>query len=199
MNAVMRAGLTWGRNKIRTVRQGRRTQRLSALLDGEDFAPIVNHTLGRIRSIVFIIPGMGAYSGGHTSILRCGTALAKHGYRVYYMTSIVQKKDDMEATARINLSHYEGEILERDDQFCTSDDVVIATSWATVYYAKKLPGYKMYFIQDYEPYFYPMGDEYLLARKTYAYQLHMISLGGWNAELIQRETGNEVQDPRVLA
>ena len=53
--------------------------------------------------------------------------------------------------------------------------LVIATSWDTVSFVKKLSGYKMYFVQDYEPYFYPFGELSLLAKKTYEQGLHMVS------------------------
>ncbi|KMO55031.1 glycosyltransferase, partial [Lacticaseibacillus rhamnosus] len=42
----------------------------------------------------------------------------------------------------------------------------------------------MYFVQDYEPYFYPYGDRYQMARRTYSLGLHMVSLGPWCAHMI---------------
>ena len=51
--------------------------------------------------------------------------------------------------------------------------------WDSSYIVKKLPGYKMYFVQDYEPYFYPYGEKYILAKKSYELGLHMVTLGPW--------------------
>lgn len=64
-------------------------------------------------------------------------------------------------------------------------DVVMATNWASVYCARLLQGYKIYFMQDFEPLFYPMNEEYILAKKTYSFGFHIISLGKWNAKQIE--------------
>jgi glycosyltransferase involved in cell wall biosynthesis len=37
----------------------------------------------------------------------------------------------------------------------------------------------MYFVQDFEPFFYPMGSEYLLAENTYREGLYHITSGPW--------------------
>ena len=66
-------------------------------------------------------------------------------------------------------------------------DVVIATSWESVYYSRKISGYKMYFIQDYEPYFNLYGESYIMAQKSYEVGYHMVSLGKWNKHMIEKE------------
>jgi len=56
-------------------------------------------------------------------------------------------------------------------------DIIIATSWQSVYYVRNFSGYKAYFVQDFEPYFFKLNERYLLAKKTYELGLHIISLG----------------------
>lgn len=61
-------------------------------------------------------------------------------------------------------------------------DLAIATLWSTASFveisdAKK----KAYFVQDWEPSFYPVGEEYLSALSTYLLELNKITIGKWLA------------------
>ena len=159
---------------------------INSLLEEVDFTPIVNEIPQKIKSITFVIPGMPAFSGGHTSILRLGTELSKRGYEVGYVSFAPQSIDDMKKNAEINLANYKGKILG-DDITKVKSDVVFATSWESVYYSRKMSGYKMYFIQDYEPYFYMFGEAFIIAQKTYELGFHMISLGAWNKHMVEKE------------
>ena len=82
---------------------------INSLLEEVDFTPIVNTVPKNIKSITFVIPGMPAFSGGHTSILRLGTELSKRGYDVGYVSFAPQNIDDMKRNAEINLLSYKGE------------------------------------------------------------------------------------------
>ncbi len=139
--------------------------------------------------IAFIVPKIAAYSGGHTSILRLGTYLTDLGHDVYYIAYEDAKREEMEKNARINLPNYKGTILEKDAISLSTYDIGIATFWFTCYFLLMYQhcfGHKVYFIQDFEPYFYPMGDNYLLALNTYSLGFHMISLGPWCKKIIEK-------------
>lgn len=138
------------------------------------------------NKILFVLERMAKYSGGQTSILRLGTELSKLGYEVGYIVYKAQSKADMVECATFNLAGYKGEMYTNKSIDKIKSDIVIASSWDTVAFAKKIPGYKMYFVQDYEPYFYPFGELFLLAQKTYEQGLHMVSLGPWNKEMIEK-------------
>jgi hypothetical protein len=133
---------------------------------------------------------MVRFHGGQTSILRLGTELAKQGYLVYYAVYKNQSKEEMKICASSNLEGFLGNLISSAAflklQQKKSPDVIVATSFDTVSYAKKFSGYKMYFVQDYEPYFYPFGEMFFLAKKTYEQGLHMVSLGAWNQEMIKK-------------
>ena len=141
------------------------------------------------KRIVFIITRMVRFHGGQTSVLRLGTELAKQGYNVAYAVYKSQSRKEMQICAASNYEVFEGKlytakVLERMIDEQKGADIVIATSWDTVSYAKRLNGYKMYFVQDFEPYFYSFGEKFLLAKKTYEQGLHMVSLGAWNKDMI---------------
>lgn len=144
-----------------------------------------HNTFQKGDKILFVLERMAKFSGGQTSILRLGTELSKLGYQVGYIVYKPQTKADMIECATFNLAGYQGEMYTDKSLGKIKSDIVIASSWDTVAFAKKIPGYKMYFIQDYEPYFYPFGELFLLAQKTYEQGLHMVSLGPWNKEMVE--------------
>lgn len=152
-----------------------------------NFEQIENTPIEKINRIIFIVPGIEKYSGGHTSILRLGTQLANE-YEVIYASYITEDIVDMKDAAVFNLENYKGEILNLTDIITTENDILIATFWESVYFIKNLKGYKMYFVQDYEPYFYEYGEDYILSENTYKLGLHVVSLGKWNIEKIKKLT-----------
>lgn len=150
-----------------------------------DFERINNTPLDSCKTVAFVVPTLLSFSGGHTSILRLGTYLSNFGYEVSYVSYENQSQIEMKKIADCNLNNNKGEFYGREALQNLNSDIVIATSWESVYHVKKLNGYKMYFVQDYEPYFYTYGEKYLLAKKTYELGLHMVSLGRWNMEMIK--------------
>ncbi len=160
---------------------------LDALLKDEDFKKVKNSNIASVKVITFVVPGIYKGSGGMTSILRIGSYLANEGYQVQYVNYTAQSEADMQRQAPACLAQCRGTFLEKGKMNQLETDVVIATSWVSVYYAKKIKGYKMYFIQDYEPYFEKFGEKFLLAKKTYEFGFHMISLGQWNKKKILHE------------
>ncbi len=61
-------------------------------------------------------------------------------------------------------------------------DVLFATHWSTVKYAQENRNATrdvMYFVQDFEPYFDPMGSDYIMAEDTYRLGLYHITSGLW--------------------
>lgn len=66
-------------------------------------------------------------------------------------------------------------------------DLLFATFWKTAKIVRDYPysWKKAYFIQDFEPYFYPMGDDFLFVENTYKYGLYPITIGKWLAKKMQ--------------
>lgn len=142
-------------------------------------------------SIAFIISGMPRGSGGHTSILRLGTYLVEFGHEVYYISYKREKRKQMIANAEYNLNGFKGELLGPEALNSTRVDIGVATYWLSAYYLWNTDNvrYKAYFIQDYEPDFYPAGDIREFVRNTYRMGYHMISLGAWNKRRIEKDIG----------
>lgn len=140
-------------------------------------------------SIAFIVPEISRFSGGHTGILRLGTYLSNMGHSVDYIAINDRPVEEMKKNATVNFSGWRGRILNKEAINKNYYDVGIATKWNTCYHLiahQNNFGLKAYFIQDFEPFFYPMSDHYLLSLNTYKMGLKMISLGPWNAKMIEK-------------
>ncbi len=70
-------------------------------------------------------------------------------------------------------------------------DVLFATGWETAYpvFNESISIKKMYFVQDFEPLFYPMGTDYILAENTYKFGFDGVTAGGWLAQKLSKEYG----------
>ena len=159
---------------------------VNSVLEYENFEGEQNAKPQKTSNIGIIVGSIVRYSGGHTSILRLGTGLSKNGKTVTYISFKNQSLEKMQEAAKGNLPSVEGKFAKLQDVSPETYDIIIATSWQSVYYARRFEAYKMYFVQDYEPYFFKLNERYLLAKKTYELGLHIVSLGKWNIEQIKR-------------
>lgn len=176
--------------KMRLKRENNRILQM----DWINVNPIKNEKPNKIEKIVFVIPCIDAYGGGITSILRLGSYLAVNGYDITYADySENQSIQDMENNAKICLSDYKGKVAYLNDVIDCKFDIVIATNTMSVYYANRLSGYKMTFVQDYEPLFYAAGDWHYFAIKSYQLGFHMVSLGEWNKSMILKNVDESLQ------
>ena len=160
---------------------------VNSAMDTEGFAEqIVNVPPKSVHRIAFIIQGIAKFSGGITSILRLGTYLEEYGHSVSYLDFTNQSMNELNSNATFNLSNYKGSIKNYYKADKEGYDVVIATSWESFYRLNKFNAYKMYFVQDFEPYFSRFNEKFLLAKKTYELGAHIVSLGSWNIEMIKK-------------
>ena len=168
---------------------------VEGLLKNYDPSGVENVPPRKCESIAFVITRMVRFHGGQTSVLKLGTELAKQGLQVYYLIYKRQTEKDMEYCAGENFAGYQGKCMHLDEYLRNvrknrlgEADFVCATSWDTVSFTKKfVNSCKLYFVQDYEPYFYKYGEEFLMCRSTYMQGLHMISLGSWNRDMILKD------------
>lgn len=153
-------------------------------------APISQQLLKKdAYSICFLLPAITAYSGGITGIFRLGTYLANFGHQVTYIDCNNAVVAESITNAKINFQQFKGDIITLQTLNTLNDsfDIGISTLWDTAYILKQYNArfsYKMYFIQDFEPAFYPLGDLYFMCSKTYQFGFHLVSLGPWNAKKI---------------
>lgn len=81
----------------------------------------------------------------------------------------------------------------------------VATGWQTAYMAMRFQAtrFRCYFVQDFEPWFYAMGSNYVLAEDTYRMGLVGITDGNWLRDKLVADYGMEAHsvgfsfDPRI--
>jgi glycosyltransferase involved in cell wall biosynthesis len=161
------------------------------LLGSFEFSGSVNNIAPKkINTAVMILPNIYPNLGGVTSALRILTSIQNHGCQV---TVAVIGDMDIDAAKRNAvrcMPEFNGEVRRAEDCLENEYDICIATNWNTAYWAQKFSGYKVYFVQDYEPGFYEADDFSYLAKETYSFGYHIISLGKWNIEKIQKNVPN---------
>jgi len=148
---------------------------------------------GRPLRIGWITTPPGAGSGGHTTMFRMveGLERAGHDNRLYlYDTS----HSDIARHERVIRENWSGVAasVHGVDSGAMEADVWIATSWQTAHVLAsrpQLPGRRMYFVQDYEPYFYARGSLYALAEDTYRFGFTGITAGAWLADELEQRFG----------
>lgn len=146
-------------------------------------------------SIVIPEPFEGA--GGHRNIFRVARAFTQQGHKVTIYIDGPSGRFLRNSSIKKFVTKA---FFETNAEFCLDSeqiepcDLLIATHWHTAYIVQKyrhrciLP---CYFIQDFEPYFYPMGEEYVQAYATYSFGFSSIASGKWAAEMVERISGKE--------
>ena len=145
---------------------------------------------GRKLKISWIVPGLIIGGGGHRNILRAAYHLEQFGHELeLYFTST--DLDSRQLKQMVNEHFYPLECrMHRYEGTINKTDVLFATHWSTVdpaLKARHVAGEVMYFVQDFEPMFAPMGTEYILAENTYRQGLYCITSGPWCEHLLRRD------------
>lgn len=141
----------------------------------------------------WVIPELGIGSGGHINIFRFIEMLSRKGIsnRIYIYNPVCEHKEsDLLYFIR---KYYD---VESDNisfgldvnnmDFCHG---IVATSWQTAYFVNRFDNTlsKFYFVQDFEPYFYPSGSQFLFAENTYKFGLMGLTAGYWLKEKLFNE------------
>jgi len=145
-------------------------------------------------TINWVMPPPGRGSGGHTTIFRFMRYIEQAGHtcRIYLYAdggggSTAPIEAVMDSFPRVKAKMY---WLNEGEEMLPAE-AIMATSWETAYavYNSGITAKKLYFVQDYEPYFYPVGSFYSLAENTYKMAFHGITAGNWLATKLTRDFG----------
>ncbi|MDR6504448.1 glycosyltransferase family 1 protein [Arthrobacter oryzae] len=137
----------------------------------------------------------GAGSGGHTTLFRMVRGMEERGHRCTILL-YNRHHGDMErhcAVIRRSWPELAADIVEMP-AVLGGFDACVASSWETAHVlaARAPSGSQLgayYFIQDYEPYFYPRGSLYALAEDSYRFGFTHLALGEMVAGTLRREVG----------
>ena len=148
---------------------------------------------GRALKISWIIPRLIIGGGGHRNIIRCAYHLEQLGHRVSLHFIDSADPGDVGSQVREHFYPFEGHVGLLNDDFPVSD-IIFATHWSTVAPAERFKdraGEIVYFVQDFEPFFYAMGSEYVLAETTYRKGFYAITSGIWCEHFLRTSYGAE--------
>lgn len=135
----------------------------------------------------------GAGSGGHTTFFRMveGMEAAGHTCVLYLYDPF---KGDLERHTRMIRGFWPGvkaEVRSVADGLAPLD-AYVASAWETAHVlaAKAdVATRRLYFVQDFEPFFYPQGSEYVLAEDTYRFGFRSITVGPMLATMLRDRFG----------
>lgn len=136
-------------------------------------------------------PGPG--SGGHTTLFRMVEAAEQRGHQCTLFL-YDRNSDDVRRHEQVIRRHWpkiRAGIRSATRGF-DGMNAIVASSWGTAHVVARLAPRTMncfYFIQDYEPYFYPRGALYALAEDTYRFGFVNIALGEMVASTLSHELG----------
>ena len=143
----------------------------------------------------WVIPEMGPGSGGHINIFRFVRNLNEMGFsnRIYIMNPVNLTTDQMARDFMVEYFDFDYPDIEIHVDVATMRyaHATIATSWQTAYCVRDFDNSisKFYFVQDFEPYFYAMGSEYVFAENTYKFGFRGITAGDWLKDKLRDEYG----------
>lgn len=147
------------------------------------------------KKIAWVMPHPGKGSGGHRTIIQNVNALLRAGYEcdIYVEEDMVStpemvKEKINEYYEKCDANVYVGIRMRKEY------DILFATGWQIVDFVKQVPAKrKAYFIQDFEPWFFPMGDQYLITENSYRYGFKPVTIGRWLAHKMLAEYNNPVK------
>lgn len=148
----------------------------------------------RLR-IAWLMPPPGKGSGGHMTLFRFIKYFEEAGHECRIYLHNPGKGSTVEAVHELMGDGFPTvkakstmRWLQQSEDF-DECDVLFATSWQTAYtvYNSNVNAKKFYFVQDFEPYFYPVGGHSILAENTYKLGMRGITAGGWLSKRLSSE------------
>lgn len=136
---------------------------------------------GKKGTIAWIVPWFSKGSGGHRTIFTNLNHLVENGYKCDMYVQSLQNEYPNQIYNRLveDYGEFKGDVFS-GYQLAQKYDMVIATGWDTAEtVAKSDADKKLYFIQDFEPWFFPMSSEYMMAEQSYSYGLQGVTIGKW--------------------
>lgn len=144
-------------------------------------------------SLIWFIPDFNVGSGGHLNIFRTIWHLEQKGYRstiVIIKPVLHHSSSKAQEAIRTHFFPLQAKVIVGLENLPPCE-FAVATGWDTAYAVRAFDGaqHKLYFVQDYEPYFYALGSESMLAENTYRFGFFGITAGQWLAHKLKNDFG----------
>ncbi|UGX85542.1 rhamnosyltransferase WsaF family glycosyltransferase [Phyllobacterium meliloti] len=146
------------------------------------------------KRVAWLVPAPIPGSGGHRTIINHASFLAEQGWETSFFVDTNDSPQEIKRT--FEKLFYKAPITYRSGLTVDGNfSAVIATAWWTAISAARsehIPN-RLYFVQDYEPHFNPMGSNHLSAVDSYKLGLKPITIGRWLANKLQSDFGCQPQ------
>jgi O-antigen biosynthesis protein len=158
-------------------------------------APPVRRTPEGPLTVGWVCTPPSAGSGGHTTMFRMVQALERSGHRCRILLYDRHGGDHDAAAAvvRATWPWVRADVVPVDDPALGihAVDAVVATGWPTAHVvARRAPTARcLYFVQDYEPFFFAHGSEAELAADSYRFGFTHVALGHMVQGRLKSELG----------
>jgi len=145
------------------------------------------------KKIAWLVPFPLKGSGGHRTIFSHIHNLVTRGHECHIYIGEGGNQADMQPANLADIvEKFYGfrfaHIYPRYHTTQTFDMAVATVWWSAPFVANNIQAQnKVYFIQDFEPFFNPMGDGFILAENTYRMGLTPITIGRWLSHLMATE------------
>jgi O-antigen biosynthesis protein len=139
----------------------------------------------------WIVPAFSKGSGGHKNLFRFIKILESFGYKctIYFVsdTQVSLKPSQIKSQIIEYFENVEAEVIIFDPiGESIRSNILVSTNWLSAYAACKFEAdLKVYFVQDYESFFFSHGSYYYLAQLTYQFGFYHITLGKWLATYLR--------------
>lgn len=144
-------------------------------------------------TINWYIPVIGQGSGGHGNMFRLIRALEDLGIesRIIIVGTNLPKNAEVAAEQIRNWFFPLKAKVFLYGEAIPEAYLGMATEWKTAYFLRgsEKESDRGYFIQDFEPWFYPRGSHYVLAEETYRFGFKAVTAGAWLSDLVSKDYG----------
>lgn len=165
------------------------------ILDATNSQMITRDAIPVKGKIAWLVPYPLQGSGGHRTIFSHIRNLVNRGHECHVYIGEDPHQSMVEGALRDVVERFFGPCPARihsgyrvDERF----DLAVATAWWTAEIVAKevVADYKLYFVQDFEPCFNPMGDYYIKAENSYRQGLIPLTIGRWLSHLLHECYGS---------
>jgi glycosyltransferase involved in cell wall biosynthesis len=141
---------------------------------------------------LWIIPPFGEYSGGHADIfMLCSSLKQRFGARVILAISEPVSKPRMQEMRELLLKNYQVtdiQLVQFIDVSHLAFTNVVATGWQTVALSLRVKAMiRNYFVQDYEPFFFPSGAIQETIKSLYLKDFRYFTIGPWLSQKLAQD------------
>ena len=147
------------------------------------------------KKIAWIMPDLLDGSGGHRTIISNANYLVTKGYQcdLYFNEDYISTADQMYKKITNYFGECKCQVYVGLRLRCDYDMIFATYSVITPEIVKNSNcKNKMYFVQDFEPWFNAMGDGYISKENTYMEDFRMVSIGNWLVHKISSEYNGKI-------